>query len=1430
MVRHYTALHFGCYLSVLALLIFGVGRCAAQEDNSIWYYRILVPQDRIADWPFDGEEPYHAFDKKLFEEITAPQRSDQQKIADSLLQNAIHTVQLNAELRGGNCLEGQGHFLIRNSVFSLGKQAETFSVPLKPLGLWAENPKTADGAELHFATVEDTIFLNFPPSFPKPTNNNELTTVDFQWTLRGQKEGREKLVFHFRTPLAPRVEWMLRLPAQWTPSISDGMVQEIVAPDSQESPARYQRAGEQNRSQRIWRISPGGRVQTQLTILSSENAETEPVTLPIRQNIAYDIRPEGLDVKSVVSLPPEIKKLTSTQRTDPEIARSTDFVISLDEPLRMRSVLWGNQFLTATIINEGTRQGVRQFLVSIPAGEGRLIVNAFCPVQTDQKWNLPRIRFQSEKYFWAESKSDLFVKDPLIVYALEPDQAIQTQPVDAPEGSDRWTGSRYSFQYFTPDSQIAADLTFDSPGLAVKTGTIIQWEEEQVTGTMSLDLTPMRQNAKIVELVIQPSWSIDLESIESIPKDEFLHWEGKPSDISNDSANAPSSKSLFVYLQRPTKLKLTGTRPNPKNPELTFGDLIPVRVNLPEKSRQIGKSGPGIASDISSGKHLVALVANSPNRLRPVGTIGQILQPMEITDPLVRECFFPEIPTAGNGSIYVLDSNSRSIPIVPEHQKLRFESRVDCRLTLQSRELLQTCTFLCTPMGNRIDKFYVHFTQKSEFPWQWTMKNGERAPNNRMLSEQERAKADIAAPPGGVVWEIQLGTPRSGFFQLDATRRVPLDRAIVVPLPMLPESSLKQVDVMIDSPYSTDVDVINSGLNSIPVAAPPKNEYQTVRAAFRYDPQRDTDNPEKPLLLLKPKTVAWAINQAGLTQENTLSQSAWVWTLQLDTQFESTGVIREHATFFLENRGQKQITISLPPLVPLENVLAVWVENERVTWNPQQENDEEKEADRRISLTLPPKRRFPVVSLEYWHTSQPLVYRNKIRPSFPTIDLPTLGGTWIAWTPPEFQTFLRGKQEGLLVSEKEKRSDFHFLHEFGTSLNSDLVRRPMIPHSFDPFSFSDWSGWFSTDNREKNSLPVAIRFIEEIGNETNLRKLLQKTLQTPGTDSETTSVSRANTEFPSGNTSGNPSLEKITWGEMLNNRNFLATVFSESAELETPRIFIDWFALRRVGIFPTTPIPFLSETSDRIAGHRVLENTGLSLLFLDERSLLITSTLNAAKYQWGLRSLLGNRIKVMRDGPLANRFREAISGVSFPQWIPLASWNNRSSSQIHPWGNTSPSSQIASTAVGWNALELRRTESENGVYIAYRPMLVALHWFVFLFFVVVSRWKPFSNLVVLAIFAGVFGGLAVTLPLYYAVIPAGAFFGTLCGIAFALIRRDVPKSAKMTQNKRNLTIPTIADESTDAEYEVRELRPFNASPHKQESFFDTIQSETQRNE
>ncbi len=1430
--------------------------CSAQEPKPIEFYPIHVPStDRISEWPFEGDEPYHAIDKKRFDRITSPQNTQLQNFENLLLQNAIQTIQLDAELRGGICLEGTGSFAIRDSVFRQQKKDEPFFIPLEPLGLWLSDPKAADGSDVRFAGIDRSVALKFAKPNTIAANDDDVEknkTVEFRWALRGRKQGRDKLIFEFLLPIVPQSEWILRLPSQWTPTLSEGLVREFAETATTDSTTANSR-GLQT-AQRVWIVSPFCQTSTVLTLTSTEAAAASEPKLPIHQALTYNIHPEGLDVKSVTPL---------SGRTDDseaglplqknEQSRRTDFVLTLDKPLRVRSAIWGSQILSTTLINEESQSGTRQYLVSVPPGEGRLIVNAFCPLPTETKWNLPRLRLDSPQYFWMETKADLLVEEPLIVSSLETDQAVQTQAVDSPDRDVTWKGSGYSFQYFTPNSRISGEFNLTPPGLTAKTGTVILWEEDQVTGTMSLDLTPLRQSSQLVELGIQPGWSIDRESIESVPKEELLFWEGDASTMnlaSPGSAEQDSDvKSLFVYLKKPTRLKLVATRLNSPARDLTFGDLQPVRILLPDQSRRIGRSEPGISGDETSGRHLLALTANSPNRLQPVAPAEQILKLIPFSDPLVRECFFPEVPPAGGSSIYALDATTRSIPIRPEQVKLRFDAKIECRLTLQEREVVQTCAFQCTPSGTRVDGFYVHFSQSSDVPWQWGISGGDRVPFCRLVPLEERQRKKVSVPDGGDLWEIRLTTPRSGTFQLTASRRMSWEKPLAVPLPTLPESAMKQVDVMVDSPYSTGVEVVNSGLKSIPIAAPAKNEYQTIRAALRYDPQRDIDGPDKPLLLLRPTPEQLVSIQPGWGETNSMKPSAWIWTLQLDSQFEPNGVIREHATFFLENRGQKRISIQLPEVVPLENVLAVWIENERVTWNPEKElngidgvrsvrpgavsvspgrSPSSEKENRSISLTLPARRRFPIVSLEYWHSSQPLTYRNKIFPSFPTIDLPVLGGTWVAWTPPEYQTFLRGKQEGLLVSDRDQGTEFGLVGEFGLSLESDPLRSPMFPRSFDPFSSDDWSSLFSLNERIAGCSPVAARFVEEIGNETNLRRLLERTTTSSMSDDSRASASSA-PSLSQETTKPAPKASVITWGEVLNNHNFQEKVFSESARLESPRVFVDWIALRRIGVFPTTPIRFISDPSDRIAGHRLLEETGLSLLFFDERSLLMTSTLNAAKYEWGLRSLIGDRVKVMRDGPLANRFREAITGVAFPQWITLTAWENRTSSQIHPWGNVSPSSQIAATAVGWNALELRRSEAAHGIYIAHRPTMVALHWFAFLVCVVFSRWKPFSNLGLLAVCAIFLGGLTYSVPLYYAAIPAGAFFGCLCGIAFALIRRDVPPSR--TVSPQVIRAGAGQEDSTDAEYEVRELSPFaaatGASRKKgKESFFDTLESDS----
>lgn len=1497
----------------------------------ILYYPVLVPYQNPKDWPFEKQELYFAFDRKEFEEIINSSQNSTYNAAQRLRQNAIRSTELFGELKESNSIGGKGVFHVRSSISSSFRQvaqsqkAENsslslfFSVPVDPIGFWLTEPTFANGEPIAFGSDGVTSFLKFDESsFLSNADSSGDVEVHFQWSLRARRDHRGNPVFDLVTPNAPQTVWNLKIAKQWTPHISEGFRMEQTEPETAAEPDVS--SPKPSTAFRHWKIFPGSRNRTNLTLVSSASGHSLHTDVPIQQTITYNLKPEGLDVKSTMTMykpssfgTGESGLSARGRRTPFSQQQPLSGTILLDSPLQLVSVYLGNQPITATLVPELDNTGTRQYYVNIPEGEGRLTVNAFCPIREDQPWNLPRIRFQSQNSYWMETKCDLFVKEPLLISALEPIQATQTTATEYPESTTSWRGTPYSFLYFSPDSQINAELTLASPYITAKTGSAVSWEEDRIQCTMSFDFSDIGQSSKLVELQVKPHWIIDEESIESYPKEGLLFWEGDSSVISPDSSSAPT-KSYYIYLKKPTKIRITGTRPIPESEELSLTELVPVRVYRPEKAGNAGKSGPGILKETILGKHLIALSANFPKRLRPVEDTEQRLKTIAVTDPAIGECFFQDTGSLENSTVYLFDSDSSTVRIKSEQRSLRFDSEIHCNLLLQDQELLQTYTFRCTPTGNRIDVFHVHFSQKSSTPWNWTLTGSNRELQCHILTEEERKQWNISTPLDGNVWEILLPTPRSGPFEVTATRSQSIDKPIAVPLPMIPKSTTKEIELVIDSPYITGVDIINSRLKSIPIPAPPSGEYQSIRAAFRYDPQYDEDSQANPALLLRPAGASFHSHALGpqslpsarsgdaslqKSEPNKISgstdfqsvlagkmpavsgmQTAWTWTLQLDSQFEHNGVVREHATFFIENRGQKQTRILLPPHVPLENVQAVWIGEQRVTWNPSksdQNNDGTqlqtvRESTKNstvdlmnnaILLTLPKKQRFPLVSLEYWYHSKPLADRKKIRPMYPEIDMPVLGQNWIAWTPPEFQTFLKEKRNAFPEPNFENFGNFRSFSRsgHGISLKNDPMEKVPFLHSFDPFSRDDWNFFLPSTLRVKECLPVAERLLRVLGNENQVRSMIPPTSATQrgrmfyrdyefyrsaglsrqleqGTFSESGPKYGAQTDSTSG------TVEGPTWGEFFSHPKMLAYIFDNSHSVMAPRIYCDWAALRRIGIFPTTPIRFPGKTTSRsaenfasdnsvsgdtVSGNTVLDNAGITILFYDDRSFLITSSISAVKYQQGLRPLLGERTRVILEGPIAARFREILADPMPPFWIKLSAWNARFRDQQHPWGSATCSVQVVSGAIGWNAVELRRSDATSEIYVAHRPTFIALSQLAFLFVVVLSFWKPLSNIVFPGVCAIVFGGLSYFLAPYYAVIPTWAFWGALCSVMFILIRPEsvpVRKSVSMIPPGDSMT---VHDESTDAEYEVRELRPFGKTEairaKRSESFFDKLKSD-----
>ncbi len=1459
--------------AVVLVTIFSAAFCAAQTEETVRFRRWYAPLEHVFRWPWGEEEPYYRFDGKKFEEIVDRSRAKTAEPDRSVGSFVFDGIQLRASLQDTITLEGNGTFQFRTAARS---------VPLDPLGFWLTQPAFSDGGKARIGVgSQKQCWLFLPEPAESPNENGETTEagqedavqesagqesvgqeepgpnseadrseqvssdstpsdsialsdsleadalqpnvpenepreLNFQWSLRGQKDSRGNIVFNISTPPAVRIELELTLPSNWIPSVSEGIVRSQAPENGDEAPA----GAFQPTRQRKWKLFLGGHNRTTLVLTSVDQGPNFRQKIPIQQTLTYHIRPEGLDVNSTAVF----------EKT--EIA-SAGIVVELDEPLEVVAVQFGGKPVFWMPIPFSDGPETRQLYIALPEGtfpSHVLSVDAVCPIRLQENWTLPGIRFHSPQHFWMETRSNLFVTSPLMLSGLVLEQACQTTSTqESPNAKEKG----YFFQYFGPDSRIAVELAPDDPNILWNSGTLVHWEEDKVSGVTLLDFGLTQEHPPLVELLIQPQWSID--SVELVPKENVLYWEAESSLPDSEEerailtketdADEGARKSLFVYVKKASKLRITGRFSLPASGTVPLRNLIPVRIRNPI---QAGNSRGAISegsSEIGAGKHLLAVETTAPGRLKLWPGSGPKPVPIPPGDPMVRERFSGGLPSP-DSSIFSADASFRTVQIGLEPLKLSYTSDVKCNLTLNGEELTQTYRFECFPTGSRIDRVLVHFSQDSEVPWIWKTGLDQEKP----LLIQEPAKKDlqgISVPVGGKVWEVRLPNPRSGPFVLTAKRRLPIEKMTPIPLATLPESTVQQAELVIESAYDTNVEIVNTRLKPIPIAAPGRNEYQTIRAAFRYDPSRDIDLSESPSLSLRPQ------------KRDRLIASAWVWSLQLDSQFEAGRVVREHATFFIENRGQKQVRITLPQNIRAEDILAVWIEDERVPWYRKREpkkfegNDfrmisektpSEREGDSlespaeqtHIFLTLPERRRFTAVSLEYSHQAEPLVLRKTLQPDYPEIDLPVLNGTWIVWAPPEFQTFLRKKPGALDSGSGDREGDFSLLSDFGFSLALDPAYKVQDHRSFDPFASDDWQRLLSFDQRRRDCLSIAERLIDLLGDEKTVRSI-RSSVAASVSDRETRQEGDKDETIP----------EAITWGNLLGDYPFLSTVFEDTAQTAvSPRIIVDWTALRRIGIFPTTPVAFSQALSRRSQGYSVLENAGLSLLFFDERDMLITSSLNAAKYRPELDSLIGDRIKIMQEGPLSDQFRKALDGHLPQQWVSFSNWNSLVAGQVNPWGNLS-SLRLGSVVSGWSAVELKMNESSRGVYIAYRPKLDAYYYLAFLVVLVLTRMKPFYRVAFLIVLLFLFSVLAQFLPPYYAVVPRGAFFGTLCGIGFSLLRfEEIPRMTKRRKMPLYSGFPSATD-SSDAEFEVRELRPFNkVQPQKTtQDFFDSLQKD-----
>ena len=150
----------------------------------------------------------------------------------------------------------------------------------------------------------------------------------------------------------------------------------------------------------------------------------------------------------------------------------------------------------------------------------------------------------------------------------------------------------------------------------------------------------------------------------------------------------------------------------------------------------------------------------------------------------------------------------------------------------------------------------------------------------------------------GEVWELALRLPRTGPFEVRAARSVPLTNDLPVSLAALPEATSQLGTLSIRALGETGLVIHNRRLKPTPAELLSPEKYQTVRAAYRFEPSRDA--VAEPAITLSP-AASWQ-QTAG----------AWAWACSLDSRFVVGSNANHVATYQIQTVGRQSVKCELP--------------------------------------------------------------------------------------------------------------------------------------------------------------------------------------------------------------------------------------------------------------------------------------------------------------------------------------------------------------------------------------------------------------------------------------------------------------------------------------------------------------------------------------
>lgn len=1087
--------------------------------------------------------------------------------------------------------------------------------------------------------------------------------LKFRAALRGQTDDAGNLSFDCQLPSAPANHLQLDLPAEWTPDI-DG----VTAVPSRAEPSK----------RRGWTFTLGALHQFKLKLARPIAVGARRISL-LRQTDVYAFTPRGVELASQLKI----------DMLGEPLPRLT---VLVDRALTVISVDAAGAALPWTIAPDAApaNAGPQRVVIELPnTGDGQkeITVKTACSLTVDRKWKLPTVRVP--ELTWQEQTATLQIGVCLAVEQLNPIRARQTKITPA---ADAAASELIEIQSLAADSEIELRIDRRTDQLQLTAGVHFELRDhQQIQAQGVYDFSVAAGERFTLDAVIPRNWSID--SVQTVPAGSVVERSTDRRANPGDLLSIRLAKPLAPG--EPLRVSVTGHR---LGRELAGSEFRWLTFNAATVTRQ-----------------LAAVVSNQTNHQLKLTGSEELsrLDPRQVQLSNLDRALLGDV---SNAVIFELNDAAASAAISSVPQPPRARTEIVSKVTINDLHLTEEHDFNVRFESGVLNRLVVRFSESRSEPLEWSASGSLQPQAKRIAAEPAR----VEGGGDGEVWELTFAEPPHEDFHLHAVRTLTWADDMPINLASMDEVTSQRgtIEVRNDSQQQLEVmnrrQNVNRRLKAIVSDRLTPTRYSNLIAAFHYEPTRDVLTEAEPALRLK------------IPLGDSYLAEAWAWRAELIASCPANADARYMATYWLENRGQRRIHLTVPSGCNL-NFAAI--DGEPLALRSDLDRDV-------LTVELPTGRRFVTLTAYFSGRGVEGKWSALLQPVLPALDVAILARRGQLHLPPELE-LVSGARDPAAVSPNWPQRIF-----------GALARPDGTPH-FDPLA------------------PLAR------GEETNTE------LSSADRAAQITAALIALGEAWQQSESRDTQIAKpLKWAELLDSAsqrlNKIAAASPELGAVSPRPWLVDRTQLAQLGISAQSKVLAAGGETPGDIGAALLAQSHLALsartdaivLTRRESAAFNASMSTAARSATSATSLAA-------ETPISFHSEDRSSLLSLNDWKSVADVSN-----ADPWSANSTSVVHGENYPGWNSYAFELSADETSpLQVVNAATRSALSWAIF-FATVGLLWKPAPRhkaalIAVLVVAASV----ALLAPDHWRPLVTAIVLGccaTLITTVFRIRRPDVP--------------------------------------------------------